>query len=95
MHDPEVCTAGLATLVFMTLFLDIIGIAIIMPVLPTFLEELTADIATRSRRWWLAFAGLCRNAVPVRADDWQSERPFPGRWLWCCSPRFSPSHSTI
>jgi DHA1 family tetracycline resistance protein-like MFS transporter len=31
----------------MTLFLDIIGIAIIMPVLPTFLEELTgADIST-------------------------------------------------
>ena len=46
MHDPQFVRRGLL-LVFMTLFLDIIGIAIIMPVLPTFLEELTgADIST-------------------------------------------------
>lgn len=46
MHDPQFVRRGLL-LVFMTLFLDIIGIAIIMPVLPTYLEELTgADIST-------------------------------------------------
>ncbi len=46
MHDSQFVRRGLL-LVFMTLFLDIIGIAIIMPVLPTYLEELTgADIST-------------------------------------------------
>lgn len=45
MLDPQFVRRGLL-LVFMTLFLDIIGIAIIMPVLPAYLEELTgADIS--------------------------------------------------
>lgn len=42
MLDPKFVRRGLF-LVFMILFLDIIGIAIIMPVLPTFLRELTGD----------------------------------------------------
>ncbi|MBA8839338.1 TCR/Tet family MFS transporter [Ochrobactrum sp. RH2CCR150] len=46
MLDPKFVKRGL-WLVFMTLFLDIIGIAIIMPVLPAYLEELTgADVST-------------------------------------------------
>ncbi len=45
MLDPKFVRRGLF-LVFMTLFLDIIGIAIIMPVLPTYLEQLTgADVS--------------------------------------------------
>ncbi|KXF76762.1 MFS transporter [Paramesorhizobium deserti] len=40
MIDPKFVRRGLS-LVFVILFLDIIGIAIIMPVLPAFLEELT------------------------------------------------------
>lgn len=40
MIDPKFARRGLS-LVFVILFLDIIGIAIIMPVLPAFLEELT------------------------------------------------------
>lgn len=45
MQNPQFVRRGLL-LVFMTLFLDIIGIAIIMPVLPTYLEELTgADLS--------------------------------------------------
>ena len=35
-------------LVFMIMFLDVIGIAIIMPVLPTFLRELTGDDISRA-----------------------------------------------
>jgi DHA1 family tetracycline resistance protein-like MFS transporter len=42
MLDPKFVRRGLF-LVFMILFLDIIGIAIIMPVLPAFLHELTGD----------------------------------------------------
>jgi MFS transporter, DHA1 family, tetracycline resistance protein len=42
MLDPKFVRRGLF-LVFMILFLDIIGIAIIMPVLPAFLQELTGD----------------------------------------------------
>jgi Arabinose efflux permease len=42
MLDPRFVRRGLF-LVFMILFLDIIGIAIIMPVLPAFLQELTGD----------------------------------------------------
>lgn len=42
MIDPAAARRGLF-LVFMILFLDIIGIAIIMPVLPAFLAELTGD----------------------------------------------------
>jgi MFS transporter, DHA1 family, tetracycline resistance protein len=42
MQDPKFVRRGLF-LVFMILFLDIIGIAIIMPVLPAFLQELTGD----------------------------------------------------
>ncbi len=42
MLDPKFVRRGLF-LVFMVLFLDIIGIAIIMPVLPAFLQELTGD----------------------------------------------------
>ncbi|PTM92618.1 TCR/Tet family MFS transporter [Mycoplana dimorpha] len=46
MNDQKAVRRGLA-LVFMIIFLDVIGIAIIMPVLPTFLKELTgADIST-------------------------------------------------
>jgi MFS transporter, DHA1 family, tetracycline resistance protein len=45
MLDPKFVRRGLS-LVFVILFLDIIGIAIIMPVLPAYLEELTgADIS--------------------------------------------------
>lgn len=40
MLDPKFVSRGLF-LVFMILFLDVIGIAIIMPVLPAYLEELT------------------------------------------------------
>ncbi len=42
MLEPKFVRRGLF-LVFMILFLDIIGIAIIMPVLPAFLHELTGD----------------------------------------------------
>lgn len=42
MIDPKSARRGL-TLVFVILFLDIMGIAIIMPVLPAFLKELTGD----------------------------------------------------
>jgi DHA1 family tetracycline resistance protein-like MFS transporter len=42
MPDPKFVRRGLF-IVFMILFLDIIGIAIIMPVLPAFLQELTGD----------------------------------------------------
>lgn len=42
MLEPKFVRRGLF-LVFMILFLDIIGIAIIMPVLPAFLQELTGD----------------------------------------------------
>ncbi|MDQ0137124.1 DHA1 family tetracycline resistance protein-like MFS transporter [Neorhizobium galegae] len=42
MLDPKFVRRGLF-LVFMILFLDVIGIAIIMPVLPAFLRELTGD----------------------------------------------------
>ncbi|MGW9233085.1 TCR/Tet family MFS transporter [Pseudorhizobium sp. NPDC055634] len=42
MPEPKFVRRGLF-LVFMILFLDIIGIAIIMPVLPAFLHELTGD----------------------------------------------------
>src|SRR5690606_39614098 len=42
MLDPKFVRRGLF-LVFMILFLDVIGIAIIMPVLPAFLQELTGD----------------------------------------------------
>ncbi|MCD2184398.1 TCR/Tet family MFS transporter [Rhizobium sp. GN54] len=46
MIEEKHVRRGLA-LVFMIMFLDVIGIAIIMPVLPSFLEELTgADIGT-------------------------------------------------
>jgi DHA1 family tetracycline resistance protein-like MFS transporter len=40
MLDPKFVRRGLF-LVFMILFLDVIGIAIIMPVLPAYLEQLT------------------------------------------------------
>ncbi len=42
MLEPKFVRRGLF-LVFIILFLDIIGIAIIMPVLPAFLQELTGD----------------------------------------------------
>ncbi|MFB2550683.1 TCR/Tet family MFS transporter [Ensifer soli] len=42
MLEPKIARRGLV-LVFMILFLDVIGIAIIMPVLPAFLSELTGD----------------------------------------------------
>ncbi len=40
MLDPKFVRRGLF-LVFIILFLDIIGIAIVMPVLPAYLEQLT------------------------------------------------------
>ena len=42
MTDAKATRRGLF-LVFMIMFLDVIGIAIIMPVLPSFLRELTGD----------------------------------------------------
>lgn len=42
MNDEKSVRRGLA-LVFMIMFLDVIGIAIIVPVLPTYLEQLTGD----------------------------------------------------
>jgi len=42
MIDARTTRRGLS-LVFMIMFLDVIGIAIIMPVLPTYLRELTGD----------------------------------------------------
>ncbi|MDR6757772.1 DHA1 family tetracycline resistance protein-like MFS transporter [Mycoplana sp. BE70] len=42
MKDEKSVRRGLA-LVFMIMFLDVIGIAIIVPVLPTYLEQLTGD----------------------------------------------------
>lgn len=56
MNDERNVRRGLA-LVFMIMFLDVIGIAIIMPVLPTYLEELTgADIGTAAiDGGWLLF----------------------------------------
>ena len=42
MLDPKFVRRG-PFLVFMILFLDVIGIAIIMPMLPAYLEQLTGD----------------------------------------------------
>lgn len=42
MNDANAVRRGLA-LVFMVMFLDVIGIAIIVPVLPAYLEQLTGD----------------------------------------------------
>lgn len=47
MLDPKFVRRGLF-LVFMILFLDVIGIAIIMPVLPAFLEELTGGTVSEA-----------------------------------------------
>jgi DHA1 family tetracycline resistance protein-like MFS transporter len=47
MLEPVAARRGLL-LVFMILFLDIMGIAIIMPVLPTYLAELTGDTVSQT-----------------------------------------------
>jgi len=46
-QDPGFIRRGLI-LVFITLLLDVIGIAIIMPVMPAFLRELTGDSVSRA-----------------------------------------------
>ncbi|MBD9373237.1 TCR/Tet family MFS transporter [Rhizobium sp. ARZ01] len=58
MNDERNVRRGLGlVLVFMIMFLDVIGIAIIMPVMPAFLEQLTgADIGTAAiDGGWLLF----------------------------------------
>ncbi|WP_454850058.1 TCR/Tet family MFS transporter [Rhizobium binxianense] len=61
MLDPKFVRRGLF-LVFVILFLDIIGIAIIMPVLPAYLEQLTGDTVSDAAvdgGWlMLAYAGM-------------------------------------
>jgi DHA1 family tetracycline resistance protein-like MFS transporter len=47
MIDPKSARRGLS-LVFLILFLDIMGIAIIVPVLPAYLEELTGDTISQA-----------------------------------------------
>lgn len=71
MIDPTFARRGLF-LVFVILLLDIIGIAIIMPVLPAYLEELTGPPSARLRWKGVAAARLCRHAVPVCAVYRQS-----------------------
>ncbi|MDE1991746.1 MAG: TCR/Tet family MFS transporter, partial [Rhizobiaceae bacterium] len=57
MIDPKFARRGLF-LVFIILFLDVMGIAIIMPVMPHFLEELTGGSASAAAidGGWLLFA---------------------------------------
>ncbi|WP_457300905.1 MFS transporter, partial [Phyllobacterium sp. P5_D12] len=57
MIDPILAKRGL-TLVFMILLLDIIGIGIIVPVLPEYLEELTGTDVGNAAIYggWLLFA---------------------------------------
>ncbi|MEX2691835.1 TCR/Tet family MFS transporter [Rhizobium mongolense] len=61
MRDPKFVRRGLF-LVFMILFLDVIGIAIIMPVLPAYLEELTggtiSDAAVDCGWLLVVYAGM-------------------------------------
>lgn len=61
MLDPKFVRRGLF-LVFVILFLDIIGIAIIMPVLPAYLKQLTGDTVSDAAvdgGWLLlAYAGM-------------------------------------
>ncbi|MHC2296866.1 TCR/Tet family MFS transporter [Rhizobium mongolense] len=61
MRDPKFVRRGLF-LVFMILFLDVIGIAIIMPVLPAYLEELTggtiSDAAVDGGWLLVVYAGM-------------------------------------
>ncbi|MBB4272551.1 TCR/Tet family MFS transporter [Rhizobium mongolense] len=61
MLDPKFVRRGLF-LVFMILFLDVIGIAIIMPVLPAYLEELTggtiSDAALDGGWLLVVYAGM-------------------------------------
>ncbi|MGO6907590.1 MFS transporter, partial [Rhizobium ruizarguesonis] len=61
MLDPKFVRRGLF-LVFIILFLDIIGIAIIMPVLPAYLEQLTggsvSDAAIDGGWLMLVYAGM-------------------------------------
>jgi DHA1 family tetracycline resistance protein-like MFS transporter len=61
MLDPKFVRRGLF-LVFMILFLDVIGIAIIMPVLPAYLEQLTggavSDAAVDGGWLLIVYAGM-------------------------------------
>src|SRR6478735_5924292 len=61
MLDPKFVRRGLF-LVFMILFLDVIGIAIIMPVLPAYLEQLTggsvSDAALDGGWLLVVYAGM-------------------------------------
>lgn len=61
MPDPQFVRRGLF-LVFMILFLDVIGIAIIMPVLPAYLEQLTggsvSDAALDGGWLLVVYAGM-------------------------------------
>ena len=64
MIDQKFARRGLF-LVFLILFLDVIGIAIIMPVMPKYLEELTgASVSTAATDRRLADGAVCR---PQRA----------------------------
>ena len=56
MIDPKSARRGLF-LVFLILFLDVMGIAIIMPVLPAYLEELEAALARACPQAALAVFG--------------------------------------
>ncbi len=58
MLDKKFVRRGLF-LVFLILFLDIMGIAIIVPVLPTYLEELTGRMSARP----LSTAGGCCSSI--------------------------------
>ena len=93
MIDARSARRGLF-LVFLILFLDIMGIAIIMPVLPTYLRELTGDTISEAAvdgGWLLlVYSGmqfrLCaadRQPSPIASDG--------DRSYW---PRFSPLRST-
>ncbi len=68
MIDPKFVRRGLF-LVFVILFLDIIGIAIIMPVLPVYLEQLTggsvSDAAVDGGWLLLAYSGMQFLCAPL------------------------------
>jgi len=59
MIDQKFARRGLF-LVFLILFLDVIGIAIIMPVMPKYLEELTgASVSTAGCCWPMPACSFC------------------------------------
>ena len=80
MLDPKFVRRGLF-LVFIILFLDIIGIAIIMPVLPAYLEQLTgggiSDAAVDGGWLMLVYAGMQFLFAPLLGGLFL---PRGGRW---------------